>query len=168
MTGASFNIFGVKFFSGVPLAIVTSALLAIGLHSKKGFSMFRPVLGQTWSAIVFGIASIIALTVPVVPDFVLQITFTAFVGSCVIREDNNFSSLFLLKPVVYIGSISYGMYMLHKLCKNSVVKLASMLKFSTGGLGVFLLTLVLAIIVATLSFKYYESFFIKLKTVHDR
>ena len=161
-------IFGVKFFSGVPLAIVTSALLAIGLHSKKGFSLLYPVLGQTWSAVVFGILLIVALTVPVVPDFVLQITFTAFVGLCVIREDNNFSSLLLLKPIAYIGSISYGMYMLHMLCKNAVVKLAGALNFSMVGLELFVVTLILAIIVATLSFKYYESFFMKFKTVHER
>ena len=39
---------------------------------------------------------------------------------------------------------------------------------SVSGLEIFLLTLVVAIIAATLSFKYYESFFMKLKTVHER
>ena len=162
------HVFGIKFLSEVPLAIVTSALLAIGLHSKKCFPLLQFILGRTWSSVAFGIALIVGLTVPVVPEFVLQILFTAFVGSCVIREDNHFAPLFLLKPVAYIGTISYGMYMLHMLCKNAVAKLANTLKFSVDGLEVFSLTLVAAIIAATLSFKYYESFFMKLKTVHER
>ena len=162
------HVLEIKFLSKVPLAIVTSALLAIGLHSKKCFPLLQLILGRTWSAVAFGIALVVGLTVPVVPEFVLQILFTAFVGSCVIRENNHLSPLFLLKPIAYIGTISYGIYMLHMLCKNAVVKLASTLKFSMGGLEVFALTLVVAVIAATLSFKYYELFFMKFKTVHER
>lgn len=162
------HVVGNRFLSEVPLAIVASALLAVLLHSEKGFSAIRPVLGRSWSAVAIAVALAVSLTTPAVPEFVLQILFAAFVGSCVIREDHYFVPLFSLRLVCYIGSISYGMYMLHMLCKNAVVKLAGAFKFMPNGLEIFSLTLVAAIIVATLSFKYYESFFMKFKTVHDR
>jgi peptidoglycan/LPS O-acetylase OafA/YrhL len=73
-----------------------------------------------------------------------------------------------MKPVAYIGSISYGMYMLHMLSKNLVMKLLGALKLPTNGLEVFVLTFVMATFVAGLSYKYYESFFLKLKKSHER
>jgi hypothetical protein len=43
--------------------------------------------------------------------------------------------------MAYIGSISYGMYMLHMLCKNAVVKLLGAVGIGSKGLEVFVLTL---------------------------
>lgn len=166
-TGVAGQILGIKLLSEVPLSIVVSSLLAIALHSEKGFRILQPVLGRSFSAVVLGIGLVVALTMGGVPNFIVGMLFAMFVGSCVIRENHVFSPLLLLKPVSYIGAISYGMYMLHMLSKNSVVKILSAFHFSGSGIQVFFLTVGMATIAANLSYRYYESFFLKLKTAHE-
>ena len=85
-----------------------------------------------------------------------------------IRERHSLAPFLSLKPVVYVGSISYGMYLLHMLCKNTATRLLGEPKVATNGLEVFAVTLVLSIAAAGASFKYYESFFLKLKSFYQR
>jgi peptidoglycan/LPS O-acetylase OafA/YrhL len=162
------QLLGNQLLSAVPLAIVASALLAIALHTKRGFRALEFFLGHSWTfvAIVFSLA--VALTVVSVPSFVVHTLFAAIVGSCVVRENHPIAPFLSWKPISYIGSISYGMYMLHMLCKNTAVKLLGALNLPTNGMEVFALTLLLAIVAATLSFKYYESVFMKLKSRYER
>ena len=69
------------------------------------------------------------------------------------------------KPAVFIGAISYGMYMWHLICKNGVGIVWSK---TIGGsppsaLILFALTLGAAILVSWISFKFYEKPFLRLK-----
>ncbi len=162
------QLIGNKFLSAVPLPIVAGALLAITLNNARGYEMLRPVLGQTWSAPVVGAALAIALLLPDVPGFVAALLFAAWVGACVTQTHHPLAKLFALKPVAYIGSISYGMYMLHMLCKNAVVKVLGAVGLSNGGLEVFGLTFVVTVAVASLSFRYFERWFLGLKAGFER
>ena len=162
---------GHTLLSAVPLPIVIGALLAIGLHHQSSFLKLHQLLGQRWSAPLIGLCLLLSLISQSVPGFVSSLLFVALVGSCVINETHAGSALLRLKPVAYIGSISYGMYMLHMLCKNLVVKLAGlsgMAEVFNAGIGVFLLTSALAIIAASISFTYYESWFLKQKIRFER
>lgn len=160
---------GNRFFSAVPLAIVLGALLALTLHTSQGYRSIQTMLGQKWSLPLLSLALVLALAVPSSPAFVIHALFAGIVGACVIRRDHLGAAFLSLKPIAYVGSISYGIYMLHMLCKNAAVKLFSALKVSSpGGFEVFAATLVLAVIAASLSFKYYESIFLKMKHRHER
>lgn len=152
-----------KFLSAVPLALVAGTLLAVLLHSKKGFDALNFVIGNNWFALVAMGALITSMAFAGLPGFVMQMLITCAVGSCVIRNNSPMAALLSIRPVAYIGSISYGMYMFHMLCKNMTVKMLGKLDVPVDGVQVFIITCLAAVLVASLSFKYYESYFLKLK-----
>jgi peptidoglycan/LPS O-acetylase OafA/YrhL len=156
------------FLSGIPVAIVTGSLLAVTLHSKSGFERLQPLLGQRWSAMVLATAALGCLTVINAPPFVVHLLLAALVISSVVQEAVIGKSLLTLRPMVYLGSISYGMYMLHMLAKNFAVKVLNAVSLPSDGLLVFAATIVLATIAAGLSFRYFESYFLRLKHQHER
>ncbi|MFZ6658279.1 acyltransferase family protein [Undibacterium sp. TJN19] len=157
-----------KFLSAVPLPIVMGALLAIALNHEQSYQRLFLFMGQQWSVFIAALCLVISLVTPGVPAFICSLFFTLLVGACVIRDRHPLTALLSLKPVAYIGSISYGMYMLHMLCKNFVVKICHSMGISDAGLGLFVLTTLLAIAVATISFNYYESWFLRWKSRFER
>lgn len=152
----------------IQLPIVLGALLAIGMHHEKTFMWLYALLGQAWSAPLAFIALLLSLLSNVAPGFVSSILFAALVGSCVIREQHALTGLLTFKPLAYLGAISYGMYMLHMLCKNFVSKLLNAFHITDVGITVFLLTLLITTAVASISFRYYESWFLGWKTRFER
>ena len=165
---AAAQLMGSRVLAAIPLAIVAGALLAITLHSKRGFAVLQAILGRSGSLFVLMPALALALITASVPSFIAHALFAALVGACVVRENHPAAALLSLKPIAYIGSISYGMYMLHMLCKNAVTKGLGIFKLPADGLEVFVLTALLTLVAASLSFRYYESFFLKLKGEHSR
>ena len=146
----------------VPIAIVGGSLLAVVLHTKKGFQVLQQFLGRKWSVLIVLTALVIALSL-VAPTIIIHLLMVLLVGCSVIREDHPIARPLSLKWVSYIGQISYGMYMLHMLCLNAVNKGLGFIGWNNGGFEVFFLTVLVSILVAGLSFKYYESYFLKLK-----
>jgi len=160
--------FGFNVLSVFPSAIFIGALLGLALHSRWSFRLLYLLLGQRWSSIIVAAALFFALIEGSISVYLLHTIFVALVGSCVIREDNFLASTLRMRPVAYIGSISYGMYMLHMLSRNVVLKLLDGFNLNEGGLEVFLLTSITALIVASLSYKRFESVFLKMKKSHSR
>jgi peptidoglycan/LPS O-acetylase OafA/YrhL len=89
------------------------------------------------------------------------------VASCVIREDHYLAGIFAWRPMRLIGTISYGMYLLHMLTFNAVKRILGL--FSLGHpLVYFVVTLLAATLVSWISYRYYESFFLRLKSKFSR
>ncbi|HTH94021.1 MAG TPA: acyltransferase [Rhodocyclaceae bacterium] len=156
------------FLVSVPLAILSGALLALALDEPRVFSRLYPIFKSPWcmaSAILMLIASL-ATQQPW--GFFNSLLCVVVVACCVVREQHPLASLLALKPVAYIGSISYGMYLLHMLSKNLVVKLLHLASLPTEGLHVFVLTLMMTILVAGFVFRHFESFFLTLKSRYTR
>jgi peptidoglycan/LPS O-acetylase OafA/YrhL len=159
---------GNEFFSAVPLPIITGALLALLLHSAKGFNLLQPLLGRRWSSTVTGLGLMLAVLVPGVPNYGKALFFAAWVGACIIQVNHPARAWLAARPMAYMGTISYGMYMLHMLCKNVIVKTLSAIGQAAVGLEIFVLTVLMSIVVARLSFRYFESWFLELKTGFTR
>lgn len=148
----------------VPLAIVFGVLLALLLALRRPFAVFWWVLAATrWHALAwFGLGLAVVGWIDA-PRLATHGALALVVASCVLREDHLLSRVLNARAIAYIGSISYGIYLLHMLCKNAVVK-----AFGAAGLApdaglVFVGTLALTIAVAGLSFRYFESYFLGLK-----
>jgi peptidoglycan/LPS O-acetylase OafA/YrhL len=83
---------------------------------------------------------------------------------------NNFGKRLNNKALNYLGHISYGIYMFHAIVLNCVVffmlKIEELKIFSDTItiLLIYILTFALTILVAHLSYKYFETYFLKLKT----
>lgn len=157
-----------RFLSGVPVAILAGSLLALLLHTRQGYDLLFAVLGGRFIPLLLAVAIYLTIVVIRVPVFVVHILCAALVGACILGNHHVLAPVLNWKPVAFIGSISYGMYMLHMLCKHAVLMILGKAHLPTDGMAVFVLTLGLAVVAATLSYKYYESYFLALKHRYER
>ncbi len=162
------QVLGTGFLSAIPVAIVGGALLATALHTERGFELLKLFLGQRWSFFPLILALVLLIVLWPAPEFMIHLLFVLIVGASVIREHHPLALLFSWKPVRTIGSISYGMYMFHMLCEHMIVRMLEFLQWHTAGLEVFVLTFLLSVVVARLSFTYFESFFLNVKHRYER
>ena len=87
---------------------------------------------------------------------------TLLLGSAVVREDHLLMPLLTAPPLVRIGVLSYGMYLLHMLCRHGSRVVLDKLG-CTAEWPLFPVTLAVTLAVAWLSFTFYETRFLKLK-----
>ncbi len=152
----------------VPLAIVFGAAAALMLHGPRGFRALAPLVASRGASLAWLLVVIVALTVPGTPRFVLHAAFTALVIACVVNRSHGLAVPLAWRPLAYLGTISYGMYLLHMLAKNGAVKLLGAFGAAPGWPAVFVATTIVATVMAALSFHYFESRFLSYKRKFER
>lgn len=162
------HIFQNRFLSSVPLAILAGALLAIALNDRFWFRRLSFVFGKSWCTAVVIVLLGASLGTHQPYGFVNAFLCVSLVACCVIREQHPLAGILSLPWVAYLGSISYGMYLLHMLSKNLVVKSLQFLHLPMDGLHVFVLTILAVTAVAGLVFRYFESIFLGMKLRYAR
>jgi peptidoglycan/LPS O-acetylase OafA/YrhL len=151
----------------IAIPICLGVLLAQALHSQRGFNILYTALGWKWSAPVLLVALLLCLAPARPPSLLAFLVTTALVGACVVREDNGLAALLQLRPLAFIGTLSYGIYLLNSLSVHAV-------RFPLTRLGldypplIFVCALALATALAFLSYRYYESPFLALKARFSR
>jgi peptidoglycan/LPS O-acetylase OafA/YrhL len=140
----------------IPPAILGGVMLAHVLHVPRTYAIAERVLGFRFSGPIF-LTGLIAAMGLLAPKWMIWTLMTLVVGSAVVHEKNGLAFL-RWRPLAYVGTISYGMYLFHLLCWNVV-------KRALPGFDALWLpaTVALTILVAGLSFRYYESRFLALK-----
>jgi peptidoglycan/LPS O-acetylase OafA/YrhL len=169
----AFNVFptlpGARLVYGIPLAIVLGVLLALLLTSRTGFRWAWLALAATrWHCVALLGAAIAATAWLDMPRFVVHLSLVLLVAGCVLREDHALGPLLKQRLVVHIGVVSYGIYLLHMLCKNAAVRGASALGLPLEAGETFLATLVLSVATASLSYRFFEFRFLQLKRRFER
>jgi len=150
-----------------PVAIVGGAVLALLVSYERGYRFLYPVFGQRYSSLLCAILVIVLLAIPGTKIFLIHLALVALVAACVLREDHVLGGAMRWAPFAFIGSISYGMYLLHMLSANAAQKLLAMGSISAG-YAVFPLALVISTCAAYVSFRYFESPFLRLKSRFGR
>lgn len=145
-----------------PLAICFGVVLAYLLHDVRAYRALRWVFGFHDSSAVWAAALLLALGWGR-SALAIHLAAALFVGSCVYREDHVLAPLLRWRPLVFIGSVSYGVYLLHMLVKNVAVRALAVFGAGDARYLVFVLTLLGAVAVAALSFRYFESIFLRKK-----
>jgi peptidoglycan/LPS O-acetylase OafA/YrhL len=150
--------------------ICLGVLLAHVLHSKRGFDRVVRVVGWQGASAFLAIALVVACNLRGdlggVPRLLIQTLMTLLLAACVVREDHTIAGLLRLPPIKRIGTVSYGMYMYHMFVVAAVTALLNRVKLAFP-YDRFLLTTVLTYAVAELSFRCYESPFLRLKHFFD-
>ena len=140
--------------------ICLGAIAAFLLHKPRTFRWIERCVGWRWSATAALAATLTALAFDATPDWVYYVTMTWLVVACVLRSGEQPLGKILANPLAkHIGVVSYGLYLMHMLCINLV---RSLVNLHHGPL-VFLLALPLSIAAATLSYRFFESWFLRLK-----
>lgn len=148
---------GVTFRIATSLAtpIGLGAIVALLLDSQRGFAVLWRLLGHPLSAPLSFVALLACLINPSPLGIGYQLALGSLVGSCVIQERHALRAMLTARPVVYVGQISYGLYLLHP----GAIGLVRVVfpQYSHQALVVFALTLPLALALAALSHRYLEA-----------
>lgn len=172
-----FGWFGISGFDVGPLRIalggttfspiLMGALLAVLLHNPRSFSGIAPWLsGRAVPWLMFAaLISALAFLPPVLegwPNLLTHTLMSLCLASLVVREDNGMARVLQLPPIVRIGQISYGIYLYHLFVRGLVVPVA--LALGITSVWVMLIALLVgSIVVAEISFRTYERWFLSLR-----
>jgi peptidoglycan/LPS O-acetylase OafA/YrhL len=139
--------------------ICMGCLAAYALHSPRGFAWMYRVLGHTWVPPLLLVLVLAAVAVDGTPYGLTSVLMTALVVASCIRTHHLLMPVLTLPPLRYVGMISYGVYLLHMIALNLVRRAVP-----GQGFAVYLvLTLALSVLMAGLSYRYFESRFLRLK-----
>ncbi|HEY1484063.1 MAG TPA: acyltransferase [Candidatus Acidoferrum sp.] len=149
--------------AGISVPICLGAILAQILHSEKGFRILRPILGSKWAAPLW-LLLLLASLVPRQPfwQMIQWFLVAAVVGSCVIREDNALAPFLRFRPLAYIGLVSYGMYLLNTLVLDAVNPVMNRIGLRHPLLK-FPVFVAVTVLVAGISYRFFETPFLRLK-----
>ncbi len=154
--------------SGLPFRMLASiagpiclgALLAHALHHPRAHQALRSVLGHRASAPFMIVVLGLLVSQPEPSLLAIHLAMTALVGACCIRSDHGLRGVLETRAARYVGTISYGMYMLH-ISAISLAKRA--LPPTVPTLVTFLLALGITLGLAHVSYRLFERPFLQLR-----
>ncbi|MGP5124232.1 acyltransferase family protein [Glutamicibacter ardleyensis] len=138
-------------------AIMLGATFAILVDRRRTFEIIFRLIGWKWAAPVLAVALLIVILVGA-PTILIHLTIALLVVASCIREDTFLHRILSLRPLVFIGTISYGMYLMHMLAANVVRRIFG----EDFGIDIFIATTLAVIFVAYLSFRFFESPLLKI------
>jgi peptidoglycan/LPS O-acetylase OafA/YrhL len=147
--------------SRLPAAIGLGVILAHLLHNPRAFKVMALVVGRHGSALAS--ATVLAAMLCWGDQFgrgepaIVALLCTLLVASVVMRPDNDLAILARIPGILHIGAVSYGLYLLHMLSANAVKVAFFPLGLETGT-PLFALTLVVALLAASLSHATFERY----------
>lgn len=147
--------------------ISLGVLLAHLMHRRGGFVVIDRLLGARWVAplllaVLVGYCNLLPAEISGLPRLGVHVLMLLLLAACVVREDHGLHGVLTWRPLARIGALSYGIYLFHQICLGGARAVAGKV-----GLGHPVVVLVLGSIgvwiVAEISFRYYESWFLKRK-----
>lgn len=141
-------------------------LLAHVLHHAKGYERVHRWLGRRAAAPV-ALALLVALANGLPDDIrgpgrlMVHLVMGVLLASCVVREDNGLRWFLTFRPLARIGTLSYGIYLLHHIglwLLNKLYPIGEMHLLWVFGLGSLI-----SVAIAELSYRLFETRFLKLK-----
>jgi peptidoglycan/LPS O-acetylase OafA/YrhL len=139
---------------GVAAALVTS--------TRLGFAVASAVVGRVWSAPVAALLLVVAIVANAALPITEVLMVMVVVATCIV-EWTPLHPILRWRPLAFVGVISYGVYLLHNLCAD-VVRIGTR---EQQGILVFAVTLVTVVVVAYLSFRFFETPVLKLKRRYE-
>lgn len=150
--------------------ILLGVLLAHVLHAREGFGLMSSLLGHRMAPLVISLALVVFLELAPAdlrgwPRITIHLMITALLASVVIDERHVLTPLLDWCPVVRIGVLSYGMYLLHMFVVHITGALAEGV---VSRYFAFPATALLTWVAAEVSYRYYETPFLRLKKRFSR
>lgn len=148
--------------------ILLGVLLAFGLHASAMPGALARALGppQPWMLWVPTAALLLLANWPGdmrgLPRLAFHLVATAWLGALVLNPQHAVVRGLQWRPLVYIGTVSYGVYLLHKPMLDVARRLLHRLAIDSPE-ALFALGLLLTMVVAGLSYRYFESPLLRLK-----
>ncbi|TVZ39690.1 peptidoglycan/LPS O-acetylase OafA/YrhL [Alteromonadaceae bacterium 2753L.S.0a.02] len=149
--------------------ICLGVALAHTLHNKWSFELYYRIFGGYLpSALIFAALFIfLSFThgdIAGLPRLLIQLLMCFWLGSVVINQKHFLKRFLNIRIIDRLGEISYGAYIFHMLIFHFAREAIHKLNVSLGGLELFLIGGTLVMIIAELSFRFYEQPFLKFKS----
>lgn len=112
---------GNRIVTSIAVPICLGCALAYLLHMPRGFAIARPILANKLSAPLAGLGLLVTYLLFYPP--LIIVFMVLLVGAACIRPDNGLRPILANSVVRYIGTISYGLYLLHMLALNASRKI---------------------------------------------
>lgn len=141
--------------------ICLGVLLAHALHQQRTFLVLHRLLKHSFSSLL-GLVFLLAVITLFSEDvsglqrLIIQLVMVLWLASLVVREEHILQPLMTFPLVKRLGQISYGMYVYHMMALHVVREVLIRLGVSLD-YWLFTLCLVLTVVIAELSFRWYES-----------
>jgi peptidoglycan/LPS O-acetylase OafA/YrhL len=148
--------------ASLSLPILLGAAAALVTSTRLGFAVVSAVIGRVWSAPVAALLLAVAIAANAARQITEVLMVVVVVATCIV-EWTPLHPILRWRPLAFVGVISYGVYLLHNFCAN-------MARIATGeeqGILVFAVTLVTVVVVAYLSFRFFETPLLKLKRRYE-
>jgi peptidoglycan/LPS O-acetylase OafA/YrhL len=152
-------------------AILIGSLLAVLLHSRRGFTALHALLGWRWSpvmafAVLVAMFGLLPANLLGLPYLAVHLTMAICLATLVVREDHALKPFLAWRPVARVGVISYGLYLYHLVGLDVANRIIGRLDLSDTW-AVWIVTLsyaLISIVIAEISFRTLERYFLSLKT----
>lgn len=147
--------------------IALGAVLANVLHRPRGFAFVHRFTGFAGASLVWLAVLAVLLNLPGADisgwhRLAIQTAMVVFLASCVVREDHLLAPVLKWSPVARVGHVSYGVYLYHILALAVVDALMRKAGLSIDSVR-FVATLALAVTLAEVSYRFWETPFLKVK-----
>jgi peptidoglycan/LPS O-acetylase OafA/YrhL len=154
-------------FSTTYAPILLGAAVAVLMNTRAGFDALYRVFGNAIGMIASFVLLLIAVgTLPADlrgwPNMVLHLLMAGCLISIVCREDHTLNGVFRLRPLARVGEISYGIYLYHLVALDVALRVING-QDTASQWGVLILYTVFSIIIAEISFRTIERYFMGLR-----
>ncbi|MBI5549852.1 MAG: acyltransferase [Deltaproteobacteria bacterium] len=150
---------GFRILNSISVPIGVGCLMAFGLQWKTGFDVVHRVAGRWWSGPLSLTLLAAAWPIRAIPEEVFFPLLGWLLLSTVVREGSGLQLLLANPVVLHLGKVTYGIYLLHMLMLN----LARQVIGPTHIVADFVVAVIATVIVASLSYRYYERPFMRLR-----
>ncbi|MEO0929068.1 MAG: acyltransferase [Pseudomonadota bacterium] len=148
--------------------ILIGSLVALLLHKEGSFALLARWLGSALACLcsfllVLALLQWLPADMRGWPNLILHLAMAAALVSIVIREDNVLRPLMALTPISRIGETSYGIYLYHLIGLHIANTTLERFGLGDSGWTVLLIYCLLSIIIAEISFRTFERYFLNFK-----
>ena len=137
------------------------ALLAIALDDPRGFKILRPVLAHKFSAPLILALVVVWLIWPPKAFILFEAALALLVAACAIGAQFGLARALAQRPLCHVGRVSYGMYLFHVPVIGALRHIFPII--AGRALLLFPIAFVVTTVLATLSHRYFEGFFLALR-----
>lgn len=149
----------VRVLTSVATPICLGCLSAYLLHRERGFAFAYRLFGRPWSAPAWALLLVALVSIDGAPRLAVYLAMAGLVAATCIRPDHVLVPVLANRAVRYIGSVSYGMYLLHMFALNGARRLVP----GAPDLVTFVLAAAMALGFAAISHRWFETPFLNLK-----
>jgi peptidoglycan/LPS O-acetylase OafA/YrhL len=153
------------------MPICLGVLLAHALHHRPMFERLARFLAGSWAApLAFAALLVFPHLCPDDlrgwPRLTVHLLMAVLLCTAVVREDHRLSRFYALRPIARVGALSYGIYLLHHIGIAVAEKGLPRLGWEFPS-SHFLIGGAITYVLAELSYRFYETRFLKLKAKYS-